>query len=288
VSAFISTAIKQRSVTAKPDLVPAFQFPVNITRPFSCKAMAPVRRSSRLARVKGEDNSATVKVLEELSPNPPVPKVLTKAGPTREAEMLQWADGYKRVAGVDEAGRGPLAGPVVAAACILPQDCDILRINDSKKLSEADRDSLYDLITNAPGVEFAVSVVDAGTIDEINILEAAMLAMANAVKSLQPDFALIDGNRIPKQLDASVSKAIIRGDALSTSIAAASIIAKVTRDRLMYQFHEQWPEYGFKAHKGYGTVVHTEALKRLGPVSIHRRSFQPLRGWLEQETNLSE
>lgn len=244
--------------------------------------MPPVRRSSRLVKTQEAASLEDASVLKELAPNPPIPTLSTKTGPTRDAEALQLAAGFKRVAGVDEAGRGPLAGPVVAAACILPPNLEIPGVDDSKKVSEANRDRLFEIITNAPGVEFAVSVVDVETIDRINILEAAMLAMANAVKSVNADFALVDGNRIPKQLDASISKAIVGGDALSTSIAAASIIAKVTRDRLMCEFHEQWPEYGFKAHKGYGTAAHMEVLKRLGPVTIHRRSFQPLKGWLEQ------
>ncbi len=175
--------------------------------------------------------------------------------------------------GIDEVGRGPLAGPVYAAAVILPKDCDILYLNDSKKLTEKKREELYDVIMEK-AVALGIGFIDAERIDEINILQATYEAMTKAVNSLsvKPGALLIDAVHIP-QLEAYKQVSIIKGDAKSVSIAAASIVAKVTRDRLMKEYAEQYPEYGFDSNKGYGSADHIAALKKYGPCPIHRRSF---------------
>lgn len=180
--------------------------------------------------------------------------------------------GYNIVCGVDEAGRGPLAGPVFAAAVILPQGLVIEGIDDSKKLSEKNREALYIGIKSL-ALAFNVAFATEKEIDEVNILNATFLAMKRAVEglSLRPDLVLIDGNREPA-LDLP-TKTIVKGDSLSMSIAAASILAKVERDRLMKKLSEKYPSYGFEKHKGYGTKLHLEAIKRYGLAEIHRKSF---------------
>lgn len=184
----------------------------------------------------------------------------------REYEHL----GY--VCGIDEAGRGPLAGPVVAGAVILPRDCEILYLNDSKKLSEKRREELYDEITEK-AVAWGAGIVGPERIDEINILQADYEAMCEAIGKLSvcPAVLLNDAVRIPQVTIPQVP--IIKGDAKSVSIAAASIIAKVTRDRLMKEYDDVFPEYGFAKHKGYGTAEHMAAIRKYGPCLIHRRSF---------------
>lgn len=185
--------------------------------------------------------------------------------------------GYCRIAGVDEAGRGPLAGPVYAAACILPAACLFAGLNDSKQIAPELRETLFDQITHAPGIAFGIAFASVEEIDRYNILQATFLAMRRAVQALPhpPDFLLIDGNRLPAT--EIPAEAIVQGDALSVSIAAASILAKVTRDRVMDAFDQQWPEYGFKQHKGYGTPEHLKALRLHGPCPIHRTSFEPIK-----------
>ena len=179
---------------------------------------------------------------------------------------------YQTICGIDEVGRGPLAGPVVASAVILPKNCDILYINDSKKLSEKKREMLYDEIMEK-AVAVGIGIVGPELIDEINILQATYEAMREAISklSVQPDLLLNDAVKIPGVTLPQVS--IIKGDAKSASIGAASIIAKVTRDRMMVEYDSIFPEYGFAANKGYGTAIHIAALKELGPTPIHRRSF---------------
>ena len=186
------------------------------------------------------------------------------------------AEGWKNVAGVDEAGRGPLAGPVSAGAVILPAEFDPGRLNDSKKLTEKAREKLYDTITSDPDVIWASGAASVEEIDRINILNATYLAMARAVEGLRvaADIALVDGKPV-KGLPVP-HKAVIKGDGLSFSIAAASIIAKVERDRLMRQYAQEFPEYGFEKHKGYGTKLHLESLGIHGVTPIHRRSFRPI------------
>ncbi len=180
--------------------------------------------------------------------------------------------GYQVICGIDEAGRGPLAGPVFAAAVILPENADIPGLNDSKKLSEKKREELYPLITET-AVSWSVGFATEQEIDEINILQATFLAMKRACDGLntRPDYALVDGNRMPR-LGVS-TETIIKGDALSASIAAASILAKVSRDRLMVEIDQIYPEYQFSKHKGYGTELHRELLHQYGPCPVHRKTF---------------
>lgn len=184
---------------------------------------------------------------------------------------------YGRIGGVDEAGRGPLAGPVVAGAVILPEDCEILFLNDSKKLSEKRREELFDEIRDK-AVAWNVGLVDYDVIDEINILQATYEAMRQAISglSVRPDILLNDAVTIP-EVDIS-QVPIIKGDAKSVSIAAASILAKVTRDRLMIEYDRLYPEYGFAKHKGYGTAAHIAAIRTYGPCPIHRRTF--IKKWI--------
>ena len=180
--------------------------------------------------------------------------------------------GYNAVCGVDEAGRGPLAGPVYAAAVILPEGCEIEGLNDSKKISEKKREKLFDVIIEK-AVSYSIASVDEKTIDEINILQATYLAMRKAVEGLDvpADYALIDGNRMPAlSID---GETIIKGDANSPSIAAASILAKVSRDRYMLEADAKYPEYQFAKHKGYGTKLHYEMIAEHGICPEHRRSF---------------
>ncbi len=193
----------------------------------------------------------------------------------RLAEMRKYEEKYKDckfICGIDEAGRGPLAGPVVAGAVILPADCEILYLNDSKKLSAVKRERLYDEIMEK-AVAVGVGMAGPARIDEINILQATYEAMRKAVSELgvKPDILLNDAVTIPEMTIPQVP--IIKGDAKSVSIAAASIIAKVTRDRLMAQYEEVLPGYGFAKHKGYGSKEHIEAIRKLGPTPIHRRTF---------------
>lgn len=179
---------------------------------------------------------------------------------------------FSYICGIDEVGRGPLAGPVVAGAVILPKDCDILYLNDSKQLSEKKREELYDVIMEK-AVATGLGSVSPERIDEVNILQATYEAMREAISKLspQPDILLNDAVTIP--LVSIKQVPIIKGDAKSISIAAASIIAKVTRDRLMVQYDSIYPQYGFASNKGYGAAAHMEALKKYGPTPIHRRSF---------------
>lgn len=180
--------------------------------------------------------------------------------------------GYSHICGIDEAGRGPLAAPVFAAAVILPVDVEIPGLNDSKKLSEKKREALFDVIQET-AVSCSVAFATEQEIDEMNILQATFLAMRRAVEGLPvpADYALVDGNRMP--LLPVQGETIVKGDALSASIAAASILAKVSRDRLMRELDLIYPEYQFAKHKGYGTALHVELLKKYGPCPIHRKSF---------------
>lgn len=187
-------------------------------------------------------------------------------------ENTAYEKGYNLVCGVDEAGRGPLAGPVCAAAVVLPKGLILEGVNDSKKLTEKKREALFDVITQQ-AIDWSVAFATVEEIEEINILNAAMLAMKRAVDGLKNpvDFAIIDGNRKPPlEIDC---EAVVKGDAKSMSVAAASILAKVSRDRILRQYAVDYPQYGFEKHKGYGTKVHVEALKKYGPCEVHRPSF---------------
>ena len=192
--------------------------------------------------------------------------------PTFEYEQKHYDEGYKAICGVDEAGRGPLCGPVVAAAVILPLGLEIEGLNDSKKLSEKKREALFDIICEK-ALAYAIAEASPAEIDEINILNASMLAMRRAVEALKipADFALIDGNcsrgfNIP-------TETVVKGDAKSYSIAAASILAKVTRDRGCMELDREYPEYGIAKHKGYPTKDHMDAVREHGPAPIYRKSF---------------
>ncbi len=189
-----------------------------------------------------------------------------------EIEQGKKAMGYNLIAGVDEAGRGPLAGPVCVASVILPEGAYLEKINDSKKLTDKVKDKLYDEIKEI-AVAYSIVLVSHEDIDELNILNATFKGMCDAVKglSVQPDFVLIDGNRI-KGMDLP-HECVVKGDSKSISIAAASILAKVTRDRYMMELDEKYPEYNFKKHKGYPTKDHYEALKKYGASEVHRKSF---------------
>jgi len=188
--------------------------------------------------------------------------------------------GYACIAGLDEAGRGPLAGPVVAAAVVLPDGLLIPGLTDSKQVSEQERDRLFDVVREQ-AVCFGIGMADERTIDEVNILQATIVAMERALEALvpRPDYLLLDAITLPRiRLP---QKPLIKGDCRSHSIAAASILAKVTRDRIMLTLHERFPQYNFKKHKGYGTREHFEALKKYGPCEAHRRSFNPVAQMLE-------
>lgn len=189
-----------------------------------------------------------------------------------EHESALYKAGVERVAGVDEVGRGPLAGPVIAAAVILPPDFHVLGVDDSKKLSQKKREALYDKIKEN-AIALGIGIVDNNIIDEINILEATKLAMKRAIEALEPkpDHILIDALTLK---DVGIPQTgIVKGDAKSVSIAAASIVAKVTRDRMMVEFHDRFPQYALDRNKGYGTKAHYEGLNHNGLCCIHRRSF---------------
>jgi ribonuclease HII len=181
--------------------------------------------------------------------------------------------GYKLVCGIDEAGRGPLAGPVYAAAVILPLGLQIEGLNDSKKISEKKREQLFDVICEK-AVDYSIGIATEQEIDEINILNATFLAMHRAVEGLKtkPDYALIDGNQYPK-IPFIMEETVVKGDAKAMSIAAASILAKVSRDRFMLEKAKEYPQYQFEKHKGYGTKLHYEMLKEYGPSPVHRMTF---------------
>jgi ribonuclease HII len=192
-------------------------------------------------------------------------------------EEQAYAKGFNSVAGIDEAGRGPLAGPVVAAVCILPRGLLIPRLNDSKKLSPKMRQQLFQYLISHPDIRSGVGVIEPEVIDRVNIYQATILAMWQAVDRLEqlPDCLLVDGMHLEHSSLSAIK--IIKGDQLSVSIAAASVIAKETRDRLMHGYHQQWPQYGFDQHKGYGTPQHLAALYEHGPCQIHRLSFDPIK-----------
>lgn len=204
----------------------------------------------------------------------------------RSYEKRLWLEGYEFIAGVDEAGRGPLVGPVVAGAVILPKNYDLEGLNDSKQLSEKKREKFYEIIKKE-AIAYGIGIVDAKTIDEINIYNASRLAMMKALENLQikPQYVLSDA--MPLTLDVPVTP-IIHGDALSISIAAGSVLAKVTRDQLMVELDKKYPEYEFKNHKGYPTKRHLELLKKYGPLNNYRFTYKPVRDLMKTEEKEKE
>ena len=207
---------------------------------------------------------------------------LTTGGPTEEFEVEARSRGYRFIAGLDEAGRGPLAGPVIAAAVLLPRRCRLPGLNDSKQIAESERNRLFaEIVHRATGV--GIGAATEAEIDRLNILQASRLAMRRALDALpvRPDFLLLDAVVLPGL--SNPQRAIIKGDGLSCSIAAASIVAKVTRDRLMVEYHRWYPHYNFAEHKGYGTPEHLHQLRTHGPCAIHRRSFSPVQQVLAQD-----
>lgn len=198
----------------------------------------------------------------------------------RQFEREALEKGYQVIAGIDEVGRGPLAGPVVAAAVILPNNCELLEVNDSKKLSEKKRDDLFTTICET-AVAVGIGIVDEQMIDQVNIYQATKLAMKEAIEKLSftPDYLLLDAMKLEDV--AIAQESIIKGDAKSVSIAAASIVAKVTRDRIMTEYAKQYPGYGFEKNAGYGTKEHLAGLNSFGPCAIHRKSFAPVKSFFE-------
>ena len=196
--------------------------------------------------------------------------------PDLSLEIALHARGFCRIAGIDEAGRGPLAGPVAAAAVILPEGFTCPGLDDSKKISAPKRERLYERLTTDPAIHWTVATADREEIDRLNILRATHLAMRRAAEALRPapEYCLIDG--LPVRDFPFGHDGIVKGDGLSLSIAAASIIAKVTRDRIMRELDREFPQFGFAKHQGYGTKAHLEALRIHGPCCHHRRSFQPV------------
>lgn len=192
------------------------------------------------------------------------------------------SSGYSFIAGLDEAGRGPLAGPVVAAAVMLPEGLLIPGVNDSKQVSEPERERLFDVIRQQ-SVCYGIGIVDVATIDDVNIYQATIIAMEYALAGLdpQPDYLLLDAITLPRV--PLPQKPLIKGDCRSNSIAAASILAKVTRDRLMLELHEKYPQYNFRKHKGYCTKEHLALLQQYGPCAVHRKSFAPVAQLLNGE-----
>ncbi len=210
-------------------------------------------------------------------------------GPTDDFETEARRCGYRWVAGLDEAGRGPLAGPVVAAAVVLPARIRLIGLHDSKQLTASEREELYAVIVQR-ALAVGIGSASEQEIDAVNILEATRLAMRRAVQAIAPlpDFLLTDAVTVPCQ--GIPQRPIIKGDGLSVSIAAASIIAKVTRDRLMVELDRTYPQYNFRSHKGYGTEEHLRLLAEHGPCAIHRRSFRPVRqcpAWAEEQRALA-
>lgn len=203
--------------------------------------------------------------------------------PMKAREQALKKKGFKTVAGVDEAGRGPLAGPVVAAACIVEDRVDIPEVMDSKQIAtEEQREAVFSALEREKGVTFAYAVIDHEEIDRINILQATLRAMEQAVDKLPepPAYIVVDGNRLPKGFDPATSEAMVKGDSKCYAVAAASIVAKVVRDRIMHELDREYPQYGFKVHKGYGVPAHKAAIFKHGPSPVHRRTFAPVKHML--------
>uniref|UniRef100_A0A7S4FFY5 Ribonuclease n=1 Tax=Eutreptiella gymnastica TaxID=73025 RepID=A0A7S4FFY5_9EUGL len=244
---------------------------------------APLFPVPRLVR-QGHTGPLLAARRQSIGPDPkPKGRRKVSASLSRDFEWSLTPAGCVQLAGVDEAGRGPLAGPVVAAACVIPKDAQVMGIVDSKKITtERRREEVYEALTTHPQVVWNAAIVDVQTIEDTNILSAALLAMDDALEGLpcDPEFVLVDGNQIPPRLKERGSyRSVVKGDSSCFSVAAASVIAKVTRDRLMHEYDAQYPEYNFAQHKGYPTAEHMDAIKKHGPCPIHRMTFKPLKEW---------
>eukprot|EP00300_Choanocystis_sp_HF-7_P025109 c2677_g1_i1.p1 GENE.c2677_g1_i1~~c2677_g1_i1.p1 ORF type:complete len:370 (+),score=66.97 c2677_g1_i1:56-1165(+) len=286
------TTLAEAATTEIRRSLEVFLAPVRMTRSRSLHAVA---RPSSPEPTPPQSPTIVVETAKKrkrsqsmpLAPQPLVLTDATKANKQpasldRSHEHRATRQGYGVIAGVDEAGRGPLAGPVVAAACIVPLDVEIPGVDDSKRLNEKQREAAYAVLTSDSRVVYGVGIVDHVEIDTINILQASLLAMEKAVDALacSPDFVFVDGNRCPARFrEERTAETMIRGDSKCFSIAAASIIAKVTRDRLMVEFDAKYPGYGFAQHKGYPTAKHCELVQEKGPCEIHRMTFAPLKNW---------
>ena len=228
--------------------------------------------------LRAKQQMQQLEIFDLIEQAPPAEQLQLLKETLLEREQSLWKCGFKAIAGVDEAGRGPLAGPVVACACILPKGVAFHGVKDSKALKPAERKRLADFLTSRSDITWAIGLVSNEKIDQINILRATLLAMQQAIRALtvRPDFVLIDGRDYPPL--EYPKQTMIHGDALSQSIAAASIIAKVRRDEIMQEYHQLYPQYGFDKHKGYGTEAHLKAIQAHGLSPIHRRSFAPFKG----------
>jgi ribonuclease HII len=235
-----------------------------------------------LARLKHDDRKGVQRLIVKFEKQELLKKELHEQFIRMTSfEQKYRAEGYQYIAGIDEAGRGPLAGPVVASAVILPEDFYLPGLNDSKKLAEVKREEYFEII-NKQALAVGIGIISAPEIDDINILQATKKAMLSAVSKLavQPDFILVDAVKLDTPYP---TEALIKGDARSTSIAAASIIAKVTRDRLMKELSRDFPQYGFHANMGYGTTEHMMAIREHGVTPFHRKTFAPVRECIENE-----
>ncbi|KAL3662504.1 hypothetical protein V7S43_012359 [Phytophthora oleae] len=262
-----------------------------IKRSVKVASVAAPRRSPRLNKALPQSESVDVlpaaparaKRVSKPKKQPKNDNEKPRSTLSRTFETRYEGKGYTTVIGVDEAGRGPLAGPVVAAACHVPLDVTVEGVDDSKKILEPHREKLFELLTSHPRITYAVHVNSSQRIDEINILQASLESMTKSVNEVaeklhQKDktFVLVDGNKLPPTLELP-AEAVVKGDSKVYSIAAASIIAKVTRDRLMREYDEKFPQYGLAQHKGYPTKAHVAAIAELGPCEIHRMTFAPLK-----------
>ena len=275
-----TTPPKKKKTVLENDEADGAQKQAKDTTPKAAAAKKKTTKKEKSNKTTPSRQSARKREKPEKLDGSSPPKKPKAAGPTKYHENSRREKGYKRVCGVDEAGRGPLAGPVIAAACILPEGVQVEGVDDSKKFnSEEERELLYEAIMADKRIETSYWICDEKRIDQINILEATMECMRKSTETLPGgpvDWALIDGNKIPKGLE-DKAEAIVKGDAKSQCIATASIVAKVTRDRMMRDIDAKYPQYGFKDHKGYGTKSHCQAIEKYGPCEHHRMTFAPIK-----------
>ena len=275
-----TTPPKKKKTVLENDEADGAQKQAKDTTPKAAAAKKKTTKKEKSNKTTPSRQSARKREKPEKLDGSSPPKKPKAAGPTKYHENSRREKGYKRVCGVDEAGRGPLAGPVIAAACILPEGVQVEGVDDFKKFnSEEERELLYEAIMADKRIETSYWICDEKRIDQINILEATMECMRKSTETLPGgpvDWALIDGNKIPKGLE-DKAEAIVKGDAKSQCIATASIVAKVTRDRMMRDIDAKYPQYGFKDHKGYGTKSHCQAIEKYGPCEHHRMTFAPIK-----------